>query len=53
MPSVGGAGGQGQLELQLEEHYMTRARGTRLPEEEAVVGHTVAVLYTDTRIYRY
>ena len=40
------------LELQLEEHYVTRARGTRLPEEEAVVGQTVAALYTDTRVYR-
>ena len=41
-----------ELELQMEEHYVTRARGRRLPEEEAVLGQTVAALYTDTRVYR-
>ena len=32
---------------------MIRARGTRLPEEEAVMGQTVAAIYTDTRVYSY
>ena len=41
-----------ELELQMEEHYVTRARGRRLPEEEAVLGQAVAALYTDTRVYR-
>ena len=40
--------GQDSWELELEEHYVIRARGTRLPEEEAV-----AAIYTDTRVYRY